>query len=232
MFGKATMTIALTSVVCMIAGPGLAHLGLLPPLAGLALFSLSGLMGLAAIVASAIAALRFRAWFPSLVGMLGILPLIAVAAGTIDGLRYPPINDVATDLADPPTLAHAATLPELAGRDLAFPAGNVEVVTAHYPELKPLHLKEPALQVHQRARAIAASKQFGWTITKEGENYSGFEAIAETRLFKWKDDVVVRIRPDGEGACIVDLRSRSREGKGDLGANARRIRHFMDALQE
>jgi uncharacterized protein (DUF1499 family) len=86
--------------------------------------------------------------------------------------------------------------------------------------------------VHQRARAIAASKPFGWTITKEGENYSGFEAIAETRLFKWKDDVVVRIRPDGDGACVVDLRSRSREGKGDLGANARRIRHFLEALQE
>lgn len=232
MFGKATITIALTAVACMIAGPGLAHVGLLPPLAGLALFTLSGLMGLAAIVASAIAALRFRAWFPSLVGMLGCLPLIAVAAGTIDGLRYPPINDVATDLADPPALAHAATLPELAGRDLAFPAGNAEVVAEHYPKLKPLHLKEAPLQVHQRARAIAASKQFVWTITKEGENYSGFEAVAETRLFKWKDDVVVRIRPDGEGACVVDLRSRSREGKGDLGANARRIRHFLEALQE
>ncbi len=232
MFGKATIAIALASVAFMIAGPGLAHVGLLPPLAGLALFTLSGLMGVAAIVASAIAALRFRAWFPSLVGMLGFLPLIAVTAGTIDGLRYPPINDVATDLAAPPALEHAATLPELAGIDLAFPAANAEVVTAHYPELKPLHLKEAPLQVHQRARAIAASKQFGWTITKESENYSGFEAVAETRLFKWKDDVVVRIRPDGEGACVVDLRSRSREGKGDLGANARRIRHFLEALQE
>jgi len=232
MFGKATITIALSSVVCVIAGPGLAHVGLLPPIVGLALFAFSGLMGMAAIIASAISALRFRAWFPSLVGMLGCLPLIAVAAGTIDGLRYPPINDVATDLADPPALAHAATLPELTDRDLTFPAGNVEVVAAHYPELKPLHLKEPALQVHQRARAIAASKPFGWTITKEADNYGGFEAIAETRLFKWKDDVVVRIRPEGEGACTVDVRSRSREGKGDLGANARRIRHFLEALQE
>lgn len=232
MFGKATITIALTSVVCVIAGPGLAHVGLVPPLVGLALFALSGLMGVAAIIASAISALRFRAWFPSLVGMLGCLPLIAVTAGTFDALRYPPINDIATDLSDPPALAHAATFPELAGRNLSFPTENAGIVAEHYPEMKSLRLEEPALRVHQRARAIATSKQFGWTITKEGEDYSGFEAIAETRLFKWKDDVVVRIRPDGEEACVVDLRSRSREGKGDLGANARRIRHFLEALQE
>lgn len=232
MFGKATMALALAAVACMIAGPGLAHIGLLPPLAGLALFALSGLLGLAAMVASAISALRFRAWFPSLVGMLGCLPLMAVAAGTLDGLRYPPINDIATDTAHPPAFVRAATLPELAGRNLDFPPANVEPIAAHYPEMAPLHLKEAPLQVHQRARAIAASKQFGWTITEEYENYGGFEAIAKTRLFQWKDDVVVRILPDGEGACTVDMRSRSREGKSDLGANARRIRRFLEALQE
>lgn len=232
MFGKVTMAAALASIACVIGGPGLAHLGLLPPLVGLALFAFSGLLGLAAIAASALAALRYRAWFPSLVGMLGFLPLIAVTAGAIDGFRYPAINDVATDLSDPPALEHAATLPELAGRNLAFPPENATVAALHYPELKPLHLNEPPLQVHQRARAIAESKQFGWTITREGENYGGFEAIAETRLFRWKDDVVIRIRPDGDGACIVDMRSRSREGKSDLGANARRIRHFLEALQE
>jgi len=232
MFEKSTITLALSAIVCMIAGPGLAHVGLLPTLAGLALFALSGLLGLAALIVAVVAAVRFKAYFPALVGMLGCLPLVAVAAGTIDGLRYPPINDIATDTADAPAFNHAPTLPELAGRDWAFPMENAAPIAAYYPYLHPLRLDEPALQVNQRARAVATSKHFGWTITHETENYGGFEAVAETRLFRWKDDVVVRIRPDGDQACIVDVRSRSREGKSDLGANARRIRRFLDALQE
>lgn len=232
MFGKATIALAITSLACVIAGPGLAHLGFIPTMAGLILFALSGLLGLASVGAALLAALRYKAWFSALVGMLGFLPLIAVFAVTADGLRYPPINDISTDVADPPAFTQAATLPELAGRDLTFPASNGKIIATAYPEMKSVHFDEPALQVHQRAKAIATSKLFGWTITRENENYSGFEAIAITRLFRWKDDVVVRIRPDGEKACIVDLRSRSREGKSDLGANARRIRRFLEALQE
>lgn len=232
MSGKLPIALALAAVTCMVVGPGLAHIGLLPPVAGLALFAFSGLLGLAALVTSALAALFFRAYFASLIGILGCLPLIAVTAGLIDALRYPSINDIATDLTDPPAFDHAATLPELAEHNLSFPASNGGLIVDHYPEMKPRHLKESALQVHERALATARSPQFGWTITKEYENYGGFEAIAETRLFRWKDDVVVRVRPDGESACIVDLRSRSREGKSDLGANARRIRLFLEALQE
>lgn len=232
MFGKATIALALASLASVIAGPGLAHLGLIPTMAGLILFALSGVLGLASVTAALVAALRYKAWFPSLVGMLGFLPLIAVFAVIADGLRYPPINDITTDTADPPAFTHASTLPELAGRNLTFPAGNGAAIAKSYPELKSVHFDEPALQVHQRVKAIATSKLFGWTITQEKENYSGFEAIAITRLFRWKDDVVVRIRPDGDNACVVDVRSRSREGKGDLGANARRIRRFLEALQK
>ena len=232
MFGKTTVTLALSAIACMIAGPGLAHLGIIPSLAGAALFAFSGLLGLAALVAAVVAAVRFKAYFPALVGMFGCLPLVAVAAGTLDGLRYPPINDIATDTATTPVFIHAISLPELAGRNLNFPAENDALIAAYYPYLHSLRLEEPALQVHQRARAVALSKHFNWTITHEAENYGGFEAVAETRLFRWKDDVVVRIRPDGERASVVDVRSRSREGKSDLGANARRIRRFLDALQE
>lgn len=232
MFGKATIALALVAIACMIAGPGLAHVGLIPALAGAGLFALSGLLGLAALIAAAVAAVRLKAYFPALMGMLGCLPLVAVTAGVMDGLRYPPINDIATDTADAPIFSHASTLSELTGRDLSFPPENGALIASHYPYLHPLRLEEPALQVHQRARAVATSKHFGWTITHEFNNYVGFEAIAETRLFRWKDDVVVRIRPDGDQACVVDVRSRSREGKSDLGANARRIRRFLDALQE
>lgn len=232
MIGKATIALALSAIVCMIAGPGLTQIDLLSSRAGVAVFTLSGPLGLAALLAALVSALRHRAYFHALVGMLGCLPLVAVTAGMIDGLRYPPISDIATDTAAAPSFSHAPKLPELAGRDWTFPMGNAALIAAHYPDLLPLRLDEPALQVHQRARAVATSKHFAWTISHEFENYSGFEATAETRLFRWKDDVVVRIRPDGDRACIVDVRSRSRDRDRDLGANARRIRRFLDALQE
>jgi len=55
------------------------------------------------------------------------------------------------------------------------------------------------------------------------------EATETTFWFGFKDDVVIRIRPEGAGSR-VDVRSKSRVGKSDLGANAARIRRFAAAL--
>jgi uncharacterized protein (DUF1499 family) len=50
-----------------------------------------------------------------------------------------------------------------------------------------------------------------------------------TRIFRFVDDIVVRVRPSN-GGSIVDVRSKSRDGRGDMGANAARIRAFRDKL--
>jgi len=55
------------------------------------------------------------------------------------------------------------------------------------------------------------------------------EATATTRWFGFKDDVIVRIRPEAAGSR-VDVRSVSRVGRGDLGANAARVREFLAKL--
>jgi uncharacterized protein (DUF1499 family) len=56
------------------------------------------------------------------------------------------------------------------------------------------------------------------------------EATDTTRWFGFKDDVVIRVRPDAAGSR-VDVRSKSRVGRGDAGANAARIRRFRSELQ-
>jgi uncharacterized protein (DUF1499 family) len=56
------------------------------------------------------------------------------------------------------------------------------------------------------------------------------EATDTTFWFGFKDDVVVRVRPDGTGSR-VDVRSLSRVGRSDLGMNARRIRRFLERLR-
>lgn len=56
------------------------------------------------------------------------------------------------------------------------------------------------------------------------------EGVAESRIFRLRDDFVVRVRPEEGGGTRVDMRSKSRVGRGDLGANAERIHEFLQAL--
>jgi uncharacterized protein (DUF1499 family) len=70
-----------------------------------------------------------------------------------------------------------------------------------------------------------------WVITAEDPAGGTIEAVVTSRLFGFQDDVVIRVRPDGTGASRVDMRSKSRDGKGDLGANASRIRAYVSALE-
>jgi uncharacterized protein (DUF1499 family) len=58
------------------------------------------------------------------------------------------------------------------------------------------------------------------------------EATDRTRWFGFYDDVVVRVTPAADGgASRVDVRSLSRVGGSDAGANARRIRTFLTRLR-
>lgn len=230
MLEKTTIVLAIAALAGLAGGPLLAYAGLLPPLAGLALFAASGLAGLAAMIAAAAAAILRRAYFPAMIGMLGCLPFVAVAAAGASAARYPAINDITTNLADPPVFRAAAALPANADRDMAFPESFADPIRAHYPALAPLALATPPDQTYGRVRSLAVSNAFNWKIVAEEPGEGRLEAVAETRLFRWKDDIVIRIRPDGQGGSIVDMRSKSREGKGDLGANARRIRKFFEAL--
>ena len=79
-------------------------------------------------------------------------------------------------------------------------------------------------------RALEAAKRQGWEIVAAVPGEGRIEATDTTRWFGFKDDVVVRVRPDGAGSR-VDVRSVSRVGRGDVGTNARRIRGFLDALR-
>ena len=69
-----------------------------------------------------------------------------------------------------------------------------------------------------------------WFFTDaRSEKVGELEATSTSRLFRFVDDVVVRVRSDGAGSR-VDVRSKSRDGKGDFGVNAERIRAFRARL--
>jgi uncharacterized protein (DUF1499 family) len=69
--------------------------------------------------------------------------------------------------------------------------------------------------------------EFGWKQAAADRQAGRIEATDTTAMYGFKDDVVIRIRPRGEGS-LIDLRSVSRVGQSDLGANAARIQAFME----
>jgi uncharacterized protein (DUF1499 family) len=88
----------------------------------------------------------------------------------------------------------------------------------------------PPAEAFARARRVAESMP-AWTITAADAANGTIEAVATTRLFGFQDDIAIRVRPDGAGASRVDVRSKSRDGQGDLGANAARIRAYVSTLE-
>ena len=65
-----------------------------------------------------------------------------------------------------------------------------------------------------------------WEIVNSDRRAGIVESTATTFWFGFKDDVVIRIRA-ANGTSLIDLRSVSRVGMSDLGANAARITRFL-----
>ena len=139
--------------------------------------------------------------------------------------RVPPIHDITTDLAEPP--AFVAVLPLRAGSPNKAEYGGDSVAAqqrAGYPDLGPLRVAAPPGLAFRRA--ADAARAMGWELVAADSAAGRVEATATTRWFGFKDDVVVRVRPDGAGSR-VDVRSVSRVGGSDVGANAARIRAYL-----
>jgi uncharacterized protein (DUF1499 family) len=217
-------------------GPLSVHAGFATPFGGFRIFALGVLLGLPALlfgVAGLIASrgdpdLRSSAWTGTLTGglLVGFLVMRALSAGGI-----PRIHDIATDPADPPAFTLAARAPENEAQDMAYPPENAPLQQKAYPTVKPIVLAAPPADAYQRALRVAG--ELGWKTTFSDPAAGVFEATFTSPTFLFVDDVVVRVRPDAGDPTRsrVDLRSRSRVGQSDLGANAARIRAFAERIQ-
>jgi uncharacterized protein (DUF1499 family) len=99
--------------------------------------------------------------------------------------------------------------------------------TPQYADLQPQRFAAPRDRVFDNA--LATARDLGWEVTGDDRGAGVIRAVATTRVFRFKDDVTVTVRTEGDGTT-VGVRSKSRIGKGDLGANARRIRAFQAEL--
>ncbi|MDX1648313.1 MAG: DUF1499 domain-containing protein [Myxococcota bacterium] len=220
----------------VVLGPLLIQLGWVSPLFGFQwLFGLGLLEGVAALLLglgalwttrpSAGRAGRPLAWFAVAAG--GLLVAVGLAAAA-PGFGLPAINDITTDPEDPPRFVAAREAPANRGREMAYPEAFAPQQRAAYPDLEPVRVSSPPRRALELAEETARS--LGWEVVAVDPEAGRLEARETSTVFRFVDDVVVRVRPAPGGGSVVDVRSKSRDGRGDLGANAARIRAFVQAL--
>lgn len=147
---------------------------------------------------------------------------------------YPPIHDVSTDLQDIPDFVAVLPLRANAPNSMVYGDSpnmtrerNAQLQRDAYPDLVPMTYQ--ASEEEMFGRALAAVAQMGWELVDANADAGRIEATATTFWLRFKDDVVIRIRPMGP-TTVVDARSLSRVGGGDVGANAKRLRKFFEIL--
>jgi hypothetical protein len=232
--------LAVFSVVAVLVSIVIVRFGFLeikPALAtffgALACAGLSILVGLAAFAAI---------WQNGSRGMSRILLALLIDAAVLAypaylALQYrklPPIHDITTDPIDPPRFEALARLRTGDGANTAVYAGlySAEQQRLYYPDIETVELDVPADRAFDVTRQIVIKRK--WLIIDERaplppRRIGRIEAVARTLVMGFREDVSIRVTPDGEGSR-VDIRSSSRYFESDLGSNAARVSKLIDDI--
>jgi len=176
---------------------------------------------------------------------LALISLLIPAVGIGYGLylrqqaaELPAIHDVSTDLIDPPSFSDAVAQAradvigsnslDLLGKRSEDGRAFIELQREGYPDIDSVPTGLTQAQAFQVTLALAREQK--WTLGEVDAPRGAIEATARSFWFGFTDDIAIRIRSDGSGAR-VDMRSVSRVGRVDTGANAARIRPFMRELR-
>lgn len=148
----------------------------------------------------------------------------------IKDLGYPRINDVTTNVENPPVFVAALNAARKSGRDMSFPEKNASIVRKQYPRVQPLVLDASLRQSYERVERLI-DRQPNWTITHSDPEEGVLESEVRTSVFQFIDDVVINVS-EQDGKARIDMRSKSRDGLVDAGANAKRIQAFLEKLHD
>ncbi|ABS62423.1 conserved hypothetical protein [Parvibaculum lavamentivorans DS-1] len=234
-FGLRTGILALILLALCIIGNRfeLVHFGL--AVRGLAFAALIGLIAALLSAAGLVRTLvsNRRGTRTAIAGLvLGLLVAAPVGQAIIAGSKVPRIHDITTDLDNPPAFS-AATIAARGEAsnplDRAAPADLAEQQRAAYPDVDTLTVDRQPGKVYEAA--LETARDMGWEILASTPETGTIEATATTRVMNFRDDIAIRVTEAGEGAH-VDVRSVSRVGESDLGANANRIRTYLHVLRQ
>jgi uncharacterized protein (DUF1499 family) len=172
----------------------------------------------------------------ALAAMLISLALLAYPAYLgLKAYRLPWIYDITTDPIDPPRYEALARLRPRDANPIAY-AGlyAAEQQRSAYPDIGPLGTNATAQSAYDATLAVVNKRR--WRVVEARAPQAGrrdgrIEAVARTPIMGFRDDVVVRIREEPDGARI-DARSSSRYGWFDFGTNAARIRSMINDIED
>lgn len=232
--------LALFSVIAVIVSILIVRFGFLemkPALAtffgALGLAVLSILLGLAAFAAI---------WQNGSRGMGRILLAFLINAVVLAypaylGVQYrklPKIYDITTDPIDPPRFEALARLRSGDGTNSAVYAGlySAEQQRLAYPDIETVELEVPPQRAYEVALQLIGKRK--WLVIDERppqppRRIGRIEAVARTPIMGFREDVSIRITPDGEESR-VDIRSSSRYFESDLGSNAARVSKLIEDI--
>lgn len=198
---------------------------------GLMLYALAGLLSLLVLVFMAVQSLIPR-WGGERMNILKralpALPGAALLLMAMQARDVPPIHDIGTDLSDPPAFEKIVDLRGDSSNPLDLTEEVIEQQLAAYPDLQTLQSTRSYASSYNIA--LTTARDLGWEVVREDPNAGFIEAVDTTAIMNFRDDVVIRVRTNADGS-LVDMRSVSRVGVSDLGANAKRIRRFMTAFK-
>jgi len=148
--------------------------------------------------------------------------------------RLPWIYDITTDPIDPPRFEALARIrPRDANPVIYAGLSAAEQQRNAYPEIETLEQEATAQASYDAALAVVTKRR--WNIVARRPPERGregrIEAVARTPIMGLREDVVIRVRADGQGSRI-DARSSSRYGSFDFGTNAARVRNLMDDIDD
>ncbi len=165
-----------------------------------------------------------------------VISAIVLAYPAYLGLQYrklPKIHDITTDPIDPPRFEALARLRSGDGANPAVYAGlySAEQQRLAWPDIETVELEVPAQRAYDVTLALINKRK--WRVVDERppapRRDGRIEAIAQTLIMGFREDVTIRIKQDGEGSR-VDIRSSSRFFESDLGSNAARVTKLIEDI--
>lgn len=201
----------------------IAYALLIASVAGLRLFGwpYKSILLLISLAVMALAALAlFSIWQGKWSGLIHLVPLAITLPFIMAGMTRPPVADVATRWE--PAITFPEELARLSENSLDPSLAVFEAFQGAYQDIRTQVIDEDP-----SAAIVEIGQRMGWSLVERTPSHAQFEVTS--RLLGFVDDVMVEWSATDEG-YRVDLRSRSRVGISDLGANADRIRRFFTQL--
>ena len=235
-WAKAILVGAVIGLVCLALGSLGTKLGIWDFGLGLRLFAIGGVLGALALVLGVVALIVSIA--KGLTAERSTIAVGVVLAAVLAGVfgsqliaaqSVPPIHNISTDTNDPPAFDKIVALRGEGTNPHEYDAAKLaDVQKKAYPDVQSLVSDVAPGEMFNRAKAVLEKMEL--EIVSADSDNGILEGTATTFWFGFKDDVVVRVKPQGSGS-IVDIRSVSRVGQSDVGLNAKRIRAILAGLR-